>query len=133
MAASDESPTLLPSGARTCDPVDPPAGCANPSVEALQSDPLVQLVWFCATEADVVVATGPHASIPEEGDILGVSRRDGFVDRTDGLVTLTVSDANSLDDTHFRVMAEESVAPQTLVEIMSSIPAIERAPFTTSD
>ncbi|MEE8600878.1 hypothetical protein [Euzebya tangerina] len=125
-------PTLLPEAAVVCPPAEHALGAAE-AVTVAAEDPAVTTTWFCAPALDVVLLAGPHASLPETGDVVAVARRDGFVQQESGTISLTVSDDNSLEDVHYRVVASDPVAIQTLVSIMESIPAIEQAPFNEAD
>ncbi len=108
----EAQPTRLPDGA---------VRCAGPGPRA--SDGVVETV-FCVGGAPVLrLLAGTHEQLPEQGEVVGVARRDGYVG--DG-PTLTVSDGNTLADTHHRL--EGGLPVTTLAEVAAGIPAIAGAP-----
>lgn len=105
-------PTRLPEGA---------VRCAGPEPRA--SDGVIETV-FCIEEAPVLrLLAGNHEQLQERGEVVAVARRDGYLD--DG-PTLTVSDGNTLADTHHRL--EGGLAAATLAEVAASIPVIADGP-----
>ena len=111
--AGPTDPTVLPPGAERC---------AGPTAAGA----LVRTTFCLPDGATVEVARGPHDALPEEGRAVAVADRRGYVLVEADVTAVTVSDANSLDDTHHRVSGPLDAA--TLAAIAASIPSVATAP-----
>lgn len=70
----------------------------------------------------IVVVTGAHDALPEDGAPVAVGPRVGYVRTTGDERVLTVSDRTADDDTHYRVTAPVEVTTDELVDLVRSIP-----------
>lgn len=126
VAVSDALPPVPPA-MRPFQPTVMPAGTQRCSVPERRGE--VTRTTYCTQGPGLTLETGPHYALPEDGDIVVVGSRHGYVQRGTDRVSLTVSDANSLDDTHLRyTVFDPRVDVGDLVEVMVSIPAIAAAP-----
>lgn len=75
-----------------------------------------------ASHDRIVVVTGPHDALPEDGAPVAVGTRVGYVRTTGDERVLTVSDRTADDDTHYRVTAPLDITTAQLVELLRSVP-----------
>lgn len=109
---AEAQPSRLPEGA---------VRCAGPSARA--ADAVVETAYCVGGEQVLRLLTGTHEQLPEAGVTVPVARRDGYLGNGP---SLTVSDGNTLGDTHYRL--EGALEPAALAEVAASIPAVAEAP-----
>jgi len=109
--AARREPLLLPPGL---------VRCQGPAADG----PTVVTAYCDGTVVVARLARGPHDALPEAGAGIAVGDRPGYgaVDR--GRRQVTVSDADTPADTHYRLTAPESYPAETLARILASVPAL---------
>lgn len=109
--AAGREPTLLPAGLVRC--------------EGPVADGATDVTAYCDGATVVLrLARGPHDALPEDGVEVAVGDHTGYTAADGGRRGVTVSDADTPADTHYRLTAPEAYRAETLAEIMASIPAL---------
>lgn len=109
--AARREPTLLPAGLVRCE---------GPAAEGA-----TVVTAYCDGAAVVArLARGPHGALPEVGDQVDIGDHIGYTAATGGRRELTVSDADSPADTHYRLTAPGDYRAETLADILASVPAL---------
>lgn len=115
---ADGVPTL-DEGALALEPTRLPDGavrCHGPSTTGV-----LTVTTYCLADGGAVeLARGPHSALPEMGTSIAVADRTGYLE---GAV-LTVSDADSMDDTHHRLDSRGHLTAAEMATVLASIPAV---------
>ena len=113
-AQLDLQPTRLPADTQRC--AGPAAG----------PDGATTSTTYCGPHGPITLTTGPHPTLEETGQPVRVGARTGWLDRlADGRWQLTLSDRDSMDDLHVRLVVPGAWTPTSVVGVLRSIPAVQ--------
>lgn len=123
---TDPAPTLVPFRGGEHDPSALPAGFAPCGGPVTAQD--VVVTDFCDPAGVVIrILRGAHPTLGETGTPVAVGSRTAWTTTQDGWRLLTLSDSDTMSDTHYRIEAPSAYDVGSLVDVLRSIPAVARA------
>ena len=123
---TETAPTLVPFRGGEHDPSALPPGFARCDGPVTVQEVVIR--DFCDPAGVVIrILRGTHPTLHELGSAVAVGARTGWTTTEDGWRLLTLSDSDTMADTHYRVEAPDVYGLKVLVDVLRSIPAVTDA------